>query len=136
MLTKRFVISKVASTGEAMSLAPTAIDLTKLPDKFDIRVAKSDFALIAATGGFAWLAKEAWRHYTATDKPDVAAQEENLQRLISDAKLHNIGELHVILHPNASVLLPDGATVREIERSASAVQYSIFFAWAKFQQKT
>lgn len=119
-----------------MPSAPTAIDLTKLPDKFEIRLAKSDFALIAVTGGFAWMMKEAWRHYTATDEPDVSAQESNLQRMISDAKLHDIGELHVILHPKASLLVPSGATVHEIARTPSAVQYRIVFAWAKFQAKT
>lgn len=118
-----------------MSSALTAIDLTKLPDKFEIRLAKSDFALIAATGGFAWLMKEAWRHYTATDEPDVPAQEANLQRMIDDAKLHDVAELHVILHPKASVLVPNGATVREIERTPSAVRYLIVFAWDKFQKK-
>lgn len=115
-----------------MPSAPTAIDLTRLPAKFEVRLAKSDFALIAATGGFAWLMKEAWRHYTATDAPDVPSQEANLQRLIADARLHDVGELHVVLHPDATLSAPPGATVAEVERTSETVRYRLVFAWEKF----
>ena len=98
-----------------MPSAPTAIDLTRLPAKFEIRLAKSDFALIAAT-----------------DAPDVPSQEANLQRLIADAKLHDVGELHVVLHPDAAISLPPGAAVAQLQRTPDAVRYRLVFAWEKF----
>jgi len=118
-----------------MSPAPSIIDLTKLPVKFDVKFDKGDVVLILTTGGIGWLVKEAYRYFSEKEQASIEVQKANISRLIEDAKKQKASELRIVLHPSVPLLMPSGTTIKEVERSASQVEYHFQFSWPKKPRK-